>query len=48
MKFKNIWLIRANEKRLLQIVQWAQKQNRKVESIKKEELEILSSKKLGD
>lgn len=33
MKFINFWLIKAKEKNLIKIVEWAQKHDRKVQSL---------------
>ena len=38
MKLKNFWLQKIREKQLLKIVEWAQRHNKKVEKLTKEEI----------
>ena len=44
MKLRNFWLVKAKEKTLLKIVEWAQKHQRKVEELTFDEIkEALAS-----
>jgi hypothetical protein len=46
MRLSNFWLIKANEKSLLKIVEWAQKNGRQVKSLTQEEVkEALKSQR---
>lgn len=38
MRFKNFWLLKHDEKSILKIVQWAQKNGIKVESLSKQDI----------
>jgi hypothetical protein len=38
MRIRNFWLQKRREKNLLKVVEWAQKNGRKVESLTKEEI----------
>jgi len=38
MKLRNFWLIRSNEKNILKVVDWSHKNNRKVFSLKIDEI----------
>lgn len=38
MRLLNFWLLKAKEKSLLKIVEWAQKNNRKVEELTQAEI----------
>jgi len=38
MRYKNFWIIKSKEKLLVKIIQWAQKNNIKVESLTKIEI----------
>jgi hypothetical protein len=38
MRYKNFWTIRKKEKLMLKVVQWAQKNHKKVELLTKEDI----------
>jgi hypothetical protein len=38
MRVKNFWLLKRREKNLLKVVEWAQKNGRKVESLTRDEI----------
>lgn len=38
MKYKNFWTIKRKEKLILKVIHWAQKNNKKVELLTKEEI----------
>lgn len=38
MKYKNFWTMKRKEKLMFKVIQWAQKNNKKVEFLTKEEI----------